>query len=44
MLIVLTKNSLKYGWVGANHVHFEKQFRGKQRLRSRDGIIKNLFL
>ena len=24
---VLTKNFLKYGWVGANHAHFEKQFR-----------------
>ena len=27
MLNVLTKNSLKHGWVGANHAHFEKQFR-----------------
>ena len=27
MLNVFTKNYLKYGWVGANHTHFEKQFR-----------------
>ena len=43
MLNVLTKNSLKYGWVGTNRAHFEKQFRKKWRYTSRDDIIENLF-
>ena len=42
MLNVLTKNSLKYGWVDANHAHFEKQFRENWRHMSRDDIIKTL--
>ena len=42
MLNILTKNSLNYGWVGANHAHFEKQFREKWRQVSLDDIIKNI--
>ena len=33
---------LKYGWVGTNRTHFEKQFREIWSYVSYDGIIESL--